>query len=230
MNGATIYDSVCADLQAAGLTPRGGFHVGSGDDVPRLRTGSRTRSVMLAGNAGPAMWKAFSGARPEGRNPLDTWSRSILRRIADRHGAGVAMPSDGPPHAPFQRWAMHAEPVHLSPLGILIHPRWGLWHGYRGALLFADRIALPDPEALPSPCETCADRPCLSACPVAAFTDTGYAVYTCVAHLKTPEGTDCRTTGCRARHACPVGQEERYAAAQAEFHMAAFLDRRVRPA
>ena len=26
---------------------------------------------------------------------------------------------------------------HASPLGLLIHPDYGLWHGYRGALLFA---------------------------------------------------------------------------------------------
>ena len=31
----------------------------------------------------------------------------------------------------------------VSPLGILIHPDWGLWHSYRGALAFRERLDLP---------------------------------------------------------------------------------------
>ena len=38
---------------------------------------------------------------------------------------------------------MRAEAVAPSPLGILIHPDYGLWHAYRGALAFAERLALP---------------------------------------------------------------------------------------
>lgn len=155
--------------------------------------------------------------------PLDRWSRAILETIAARHGAGVVMPSDGPPFAPFQRWAMRAEPVYPSPLGILIHPRWGLWHGYRGALVFAETLSPPPREALASPCESCADRPCLTACPVEAFTGTQYHVDACAEHVRGPNGTDCRTAGCRARRACPVGRDAGYGAEQSAFHMASFL-------
>ena len=37
-------------------------------------------------------------------------------------------PFGGPPHFPFQQWARRAEPVHPSPIGLLIHPIYGLWH------------------------------------------------------------------------------------------------------
>ena len=127
-----------------------------------------------------------------------------------------------PPYQPFQRWARRAEAVHASPLGILIHPDYGLWHAYRAALVFADRLELAPRGDAASPCDSCADKPCLSACPVGAFTNAGYDVAACAGHLSTPQSIDCHTVGCRARDACPVGPAYRYDDAQRRFHMAAF--------
>jgi hypothetical protein len=56
------------------------------------------------------------------------------------------------PYLPFQRRAMRAEACYPSPLGLLIHPDYGLWHGYRGALLFAAAIELPPSGRRASPC------------------------------------------------------------------------------
>jgi hypothetical protein len=77
------------------------------------------------------------------------------------------------------------------------------------------------------PCDSCADKPCLAACPVAAFDGKGYAVDACVAHIAAPAGADCLDRGCRARRACPVGREHLYAPAQAGLHMRAFLTARL---
>ncbi len=33
---------------------------------------------------------------------------------------------------------MAAEGLKPSPLGLLMHPEYGLWHGYRGAILFGE--------------------------------------------------------------------------------------------
>jgi hypothetical protein len=123
---------------------------------------------------------------------------------------------------PFQRWAMRAEAVHPSPIGMLIHPLFGLWHAYRAALAWPEGLDLPARPALASPCETCAEKPCLSTCPVGAFSRRGYDVPSCVRHLDTPAGADCMGEGCRARRACPVGRDYRYAPVQAEFHMLPF--------
>lgn len=128
----------------------------------------------------------------------------------------------GPPWLPFQRWAMRAEPVTASPLGILIHPDWGLWHSYRGALAFRERLDLPAVPARASPCASCAAKPCLTACPVSAFSTEGYDVAGCRAHIATPAGADCMSGGCLARISCPVGAAHRYTGAQAAFHMRAF--------
>ena len=99
-----------------------------------------------------------------------------------------------------------------------------MWHAYRGALLFAERLKLPEQRSAPSPCESCPDKPCLNTCPVGAFTPGGYDVAGCRAHIGKPEGSDCLGFGCLARRACPVGQDYLYEPAQARFHMQKFLD------
>lgn len=209
-------------LQDAGLTSRGAFHPGAGDEVPPLAPDTPARTLVLAGNAGAQMWQAYDAARAAAPMTLDAWSEQVLAGLAERLGARAVF-AFRRPYLPFQRWAMRAAACYPSPLGLLIHPDYGLWHGYRGALLFAAAIELPPPDRRASPCDRCADRPCLKACPVGAFDGKAYDVSACVRHLsRTPEPA-CMDRGCLARHACPVGRDYRYAPAQAQFHMQAFL-------
>jgi ferredoxin len=209
-------------LQDAGLTPRGAFHPAASDGVPLLATEASVRTVVLAGNAGPQMWRAFDAARAAGVMTLDAWSARVLTELATRLGARAVFPFERP-YLPFQRWAMRAEACHGSPLGLLIHPDYGLWHGYRGALLFAATLELPPPDRRASPCASCADRPCLSACPVGAFDGTAYDVPACARHLARNPEPACMDVGCLARHACPIGRDFRYTPTQARFHMLSFL-------
>lgn len=205
----------------AGLAFRGAFHPDADDLVPGLVAGT----IVLAGIAGGRGWDAFA-ASPEagdGRpNPLDRWSFRVVGDIGRAVGARALFPF-ARPFLPFVRWGQKAEPLHPSPLGLLIHPDFGLWHAWRGALAFSERLALPAPDARSSPCETCETKPCLSACPVGAFASGAFDVRTCATHLMSPQGADCTGSGCRARHACPVGAQYRYRPAQARFHMRAFL-------
>jgi len=73
-------------------------------------------------------------------------------------------------------------------------------------------------------------KPCLSACPVDAFSGTSYDVAACAAHIGSTAGEDCMAGGCLARRACPVGQAFAYGPAQAQFHMRAFLAARQKAA
>ncbi|MGH7126549.1 MAG: ferredoxin [Stellaceae bacterium] len=223
-------DEVVQKAAAAGLAARGAFHPSEDDVVPPLPDSGHAGTVVMLGFVGRAQWPAFAGSpeASDGRpHPLDRWSRRVLSALAADLGAAALYPFGGPPWLPFQRWAAKAEPVRRSALGMLIHPDWGLWHSYRGALAFAEHLALPERVERPSPCDTCAAKPCLSACPVHAFTIERYDGDACAAHLRSANGTECLELGCRAREACPVGAEHRYGAEQASFHMSAFLASRT---
>lgn len=206
-------------LQHAGFILRGGFRPAEEDAVPPLPDGRPVRTVIMVGNAGPAMWHAFRG-RGAGAT-LDEWTKRELTAAASALGVTPLFPFDGPPYLPFQRWARRAEPVHSSPIGVLIHPDYGLWHAYRGAFALAEEVPLPPRDDRPSPCEACPDRPCLTTCPVGAFAPGHYDVAVCASHLAGPDGQDCLGLGCRARRACPLGRP--YEPDQARFHMRAFL-------
>ena len=231
------YGEIEARLARDGLLARGGFLPdGAGDrDFPRLAGDRPTAAIVMVGNAGPDMWESFARSQEHNeRQPhaLDRWSRRVLSRAARELGAEARFPFEGPPYLPFLAWAKRAEAVFTSPLGMLIHPDYGLWHAYRGALLFADAPSgLPHKAERAHPCESCRGRPCLSACPVDAFDGAergavkpaDYDVAACKGHIGAPEGRDCLSQGCAARRACPVGPAWRYEPAQAEWHMRAFL-------
>jgi hypothetical protein len=214
-----------------GLAWRGAFHPAPEDDVPTLPGGAAAGTVILLGFAGGVGWPAFAAsaeAHDGAADPLDRWSRRVIDLLAREWGGVALYPFGGPPWLPFQRWARRADSVFASPLGILIHPRFGLWHSYRGAVSLRERLDLPPRGPAVSPCESCAGRPCLSACPVAAFGPdcdgaVGYDVPRCAAHVAAPADADCLAAGCAARRACPVGAGHAYGPAEAEFYMRSFL-------
>lgn len=217
-------------IEAAGLVPRGAFHVREDDHVPATGDADAGRTLILIGNAGSSFWPVFerSPELADGRpDPLDRWSERVISALASELEAYPVFPFGGPPYHPFLRWARRGEAVAPSPLGMLIHPEYGLWHAYRGALivnrLLADVPARPD---APSPCLSCPDQPCLSGCPVDAFSGEGFDVDACVGHLS--GANDCLDRGCLARNACPVAPGFRYDTVEHCFHLRAFLRARTR--
>jgi hypothetical protein len=230
MTGPVTSNGVLSELRAA-LAPHGVFLRGvvsfaDGEPAPTLDDGKAARSVALLGNVGGSIWTAFERWRhglPNrgGENPLDTWSKAVIEPVARAFGATAYFPSD-PPWQPFQQWAMRAEGLKASPLGILIHPQYGLWHGYRGALGFDREFTPAIPLTQSHACDHCLEKPCLSTCPASAVVATGFQVVPCRTHLKSTQGqAGCMAAGCIARNACPVGAAYRYPAEQLHFHMAA---------
>jgi len=218
--------TIAAALADRGLILRGGFEVEPGEPFPAGLTGHAARSVLLVGNAGAGHWPFFQAwAAGQGKavaNPLDIWTKAVVDPIASAFHARAVYPSDKP-YAPFQQWAMRAEGTKSSPLGILMHPEYGLWHAYRGALLFDVELTVGEPRAQNHLCDACVGKPCLKACPVGAYSAAGFAYQDCLAHVCGPDGAACGETGCLDRNACPYGTAYRYPAEVQAFHMAAFM-------
>jgi len=219
------FDSIGRSLNGTGLILRGGFHPEPSDRVPILQDGRTAETVLLIGNAGGDLWRAFSDAVPgrEGRNPLDNWLNPILEQLVSGLTCDLVLPNRGPDFPPIQDWAMRVEPVYRSPIGIMIHPEYGLWHVYRAALLFGERFALPPRADALSPCDSCAKRPCLSVCPADAFGPDRFNAQACVGHVVSADGTNCQERGCLARRACPVGRDYAYPREAGAFHMDAVV-------
>ena len=218
--------SVIEAIEVAGLAYRGGFHALATDTLPDVRAGEATQTVLLVGMVGSAQWPAFATSREAtdgAPHPLDRWGHRLLCELAEAFAARALEPSAGPPWWPFQRWAQRAEPLHTSPLGLLIHPDYGLWHSYRGAVLLAERLDLPARAPGASPCTSCVSKPCLHGCPVSAFEPGTYYPDRCASHLRSAPLGGCRQTGCSARLACPIGRDYAQTPDQVQFHLAAFL-------
>jgi epoxyqueuosine reductase QueG len=204
-------------IQLAGFTPLGWFAPVEDDKVP-----GQAKFIMLIGNAGPQMFGRFARERDVAATQIDDWTRDVVDQLADNLSATAVYPFDKP-HLPFLTWARRGGAGFTSPLGLNIHPRYGLWHAYRAALLFPAAFDIPMTAAGDHPCERCSDKPCLSACPVEAFSTSQFNRMGCASHLESEVGTACMKGGCLARHACPVGQDFAYPPPQAQFFMRAFV-------
>lgn len=219
-----MIDQLDEILRPSGLFVRGGFYPEPEDGVSVLPGGDAARTVVLIGNAGAGMWQAFAqDADLTARHPLDTWLRPRIEAAAEALGACPVFPNSGPPFVPIQDWAARAEPVYRSPIGIMIHPRFGLWHVYRAVFLFADRLELPQRADEDSPCDSCVAKPCLKVCPADAFLPDRFDAPACVSHVESDTGSNCRDRGCLARRACPIGRDYLYAPDQQKFHTAAMM-------
>ncbi|MGI9350625.1 MAG: ferredoxin [Rhizobiaceae bacterium] len=225
------FDDFCRSFELQGLTILGALElqpvhcpVGHDDQVGC--------NALLVGNHGPDMWNIFS-ASPEYADsqpdPMNRWTRRVITNLTADLECEAFYPFDKP-YWPFQRIAQTAMEIRPSPLGILVHPQYGLWHALRGLLIIRDfdemlnqfSSLLPNGDKMNHPCDTCTDKPCLTACPVAAFTGEQLNVRSCFAHIDGGEKPDCLGLGCMARNACPIGIEHRYCSDQVAFHMRAY--------
>lgn len=214
-----VHERVGDALAAVGLSVRGGVRF---DDAGPVVDGCTVTHLILVGHIGSTHWPHFQRFRLtyEGSDPLDAWSKHVIEPIAEAFSAVALYPFEKP-WWPFQQWIKRSEGLKPSPLGILVHPEFGLWHGYRAALGFDVPIGIPPATSLPHPCDRCVDRPCITACPAGALATGRFEIGPCRDHLvgETDSG-GCMALGCASRNACPVGKAFRYDEAQLRFHMA----------
>ena len=212
------FDDLQSQAQARHLTVLGGFHPVPADKVP-----PKCKTLVLLGPDEPAFWPAFTQS-PEWQSgkpdPMDQWSSRVIGQWGRDLGAEALFPFGGAPYLPFFSLATRTGRIHASPIMLLVHDEAGLFVSFRGALALNDHIDLPAPPV--SPCSTCTEQPCRTACPVDALDGSAYNVPACKSYLETPQGQDCMTKGCAARRACPVSQRHPRLTPQSAYHMTTF--------
>lgn len=208
---------ITAALSLQSLEVLGGFHPTLEDDLPQ-----GTQTLLLVG-PGPGFWPHLTDQaewQDGSPDPVDRWSRRAIGRIACDLGAKALFPFGGPPWRPFYTWALRTGRVHASPVRLLVHDSAGLWVSFRGALALKEMVELPPPP--PAPCDACEAKPCLTACPAAALTASGYDLPACHGYLDTNPGQSCMNQGCEVRRACPVSQGHARMPVQSAYHMRQF--------
>jgi len=226
---------VIPELAEAGLLMQGAIRVTDLDDFTVAAIAEAKislepyRSLVLLGQAGTRFWDLHAKHHLHEQHPFDHSARSVVASwFETQHpqASWVAVyPGDA--NVPLGTLAERLGWGMSSPLGLTIHPEYGLWLAHRFAFLtdieFESTAVDPKTVATHHPCSTCVDQPCVSACPVAAVSLTrGYDVSVC-AHHRIADGSDCRLQ-CLARNACPVGAAHRYGPAQMQHHYASGLE------
>ncbi len=214
----TSYSDVCTLANTCHLDVFGAFQPVASDGAP-----AECKTLLLLGSREPGFWN-FLASEPEFHDnhsdPVDRWSKRVITNLANTMNGIAVFPFGGPPYSPFISWAQRTGRAWASPVSLLVHDTAGLLLSYRGAIALNQRLTLP---AMPTcPCDTCTDRPCLSACPVEAIDASGYDLNACHAYLDTNSGQTCMTGGCAVRRACPVSQTYGRRAVQSAHHMKAF--------
>lgn len=198
------------------LAVLGAFHTDADDDAIGLGT------LVLLGPKEPGFWThvtaqpEFNDAKPD---PLDRWSARTIAALAYQLGGTAYFPF-GMPVRPFITWALRTRSAWISPAHLLVHETAGLFVSYRGAILVPGELDLPPPPH--KPCDSCADKPCLTACPTSAITSQGYDLPACHTYLDSDAGQSCMSQGCAVRRACPLAQTYPRVEPQSAYHMAQF--------
>ena len=177
------------------------------------------RQLLLIGNGGPAFWQHSRGFAAGTGHPLDEFALDVVQRFLADAAPGVRyrVLYPGPALVPLQALGALAGWHHPSPMMVGINDYWGMWYAYRVALV-ADTDFTPSARVnSASPCATCVEKPCLSACPASALGEQdGLRLERCLDHRTAP-ASSCAAT-CLARLACPVAPQHRYADDQIDYH------------
>ena len=180
--------------------------------------------LLLCGHGGKNFWQHLSESDLASPNPIDTRSVQVITACLEECSPGsdyeIIYPGMSPLplslSLPLQDLGRLSGWHHDSPLGLGIHPVYGLWFAYRSVVLSNTKFTPTVPLKGPSPCLSCKGKDCLAACPAGALSDTGFDVNKCVSHRLT-EQSDCASK-CIARNACPVAAEHRYGNDQLNYH------------
>ena len=224
-----------------------GFNVvGVTDGTPYQQYLAGCRSAVVFANGGTLFWECFLEDIRKSPKHLSNHEHPIDDFVSR------CIQSVDPTPSSSRRWIQCSETSDIfldfrvlgresglgyeSPLGLLIHPMYGLWVSMRMVLLTTDvieniekienieTIEQTDSTSICSnPCTGCVEKPCITSCPAGAVTTEGWSVQPCASFHEVSERC---TVKCHSRLACPVGKESRHSPLQQLYHNARTIGRK----
>ena len=175
--------------------------------------------LMMTGHGGKLFWQKLQEKEMPTADPVDQLSVQLTQQFID-HYLG------NPEHLLLYPLTQYLVPLtqlgevanwsHPAPIGQGINPEYGVWFAYRTAFLLNGRFPTITHPPTASPCQSCVEKPCISACPSSAVTQTNFDIFACT-DFRVEPASPCADR-CLARIACPVAPEHRYTLAQIQYH------------
>ena len=196
--------------------------LGIADGAPYQNILSGCKSVIVIANGGSEMWEYFLSdvrAAPEifteQEHPLDCWLQTHFEKI-----------DPAPP--PTRKWIRCAatdqfldfRPLAItaglgshSHLGLVIHPKYGLWISLRAAIFTTEYFA-PSRLLIQNPCSSC-PKFCAQSCVGNAFTENGWSISQCADFHQ--RSSACESS-CLSRLSCPIGKDYQHSTLAHHYH------------
>lgn len=185
------------------------------EDIPLHDYGS----LVLIGHGGRQMWQALTAFGMKTAHPVDHFSLVMAQRFIDEFldAPSTLMLYPTGYNIPLQQLGALVGWHHPSPLGLGINETYGLWFAYRAAFLTTLPLPSIQNPIATSPCDTCRDKPCISACPAQAVQGVNQFKVTACVDFRLQAQSTCQDR-CLSRLACPVAPEHRYNMDQLNYH------------
>ncbi len=218
-------------LAEAGLQLQAVFKLADLDEsqlpgITRHQAEYPQNQCLLFAHGGQILWQQLHNQWPDyASHPdaVDCYSRDRVREYLKSRGiddqALFVYPFNETEHCDephLQALGERAGWHHDSPLMIGMHGKYGSWFAYRALVLTTSALPETCPASDPAPCDSCATKPCIQACPASAVQQDGLDMQACAEH-RLQASSECAET-CHARLACPFGREYQYRPEQMAWH------------
>lgn len=175
--------------------------------------------LIVIGHLGRELWSCVKQTQFVLKdNPIDSFSVQAVRGFFDfywpNHKYEILYPGDAV--IGLQQLGVLSGWHHASPFKVGINNKWGTWFAYRAVVISKTNFPTTSFVESISPCISCKDQVCISACPANALDNGELNFNGCIDYRK-QEKSICKDV-CLARVNCPVGSEYRYTDEQINYH------------
>ncbi|MDX8388163.1 MAG: hypothetical protein R8M46_06470 [Ghiorsea sp.] len=178
------------------------------------------KQLIVFAHGGKDMWQAMkSSDYAHSENPVDAFSKDAVKTYFEQdltnHNCHFIYPHESQNISLIELGEL-AGWHHPSPFRVGINQVFGTWFAYRAVVLADTNLPTTPKMDLPSPCDACEDKPCISICPAEALEHGDLSLPTCL-NCRLEEGSKCTST-CLSRLVCPIAKEHRYSQEQIKYH------------